>query len=119
MTGGTETEPRPVDKALILHNEILDSQEDTNSEPFQDKVKKGILMLEDATRLVSVLDIFSRNENYAELPTEHLQFFMLLFTFLTTSDLMSYLHLRNHLRVRTFGWLFLHCRIRKELPILV
>ena len=28
------------DKALVLHNEILDSKEDTNSEPFQDKVKK-------------------------------------------------------------------------------
>lgn len=65
------------DKALVLHNEILDSKEDTNSEPFQDKVKKGILMLEDATRLVSVLDIFSRNENYSELPTEHLKFFLL------------------------------------------
>ena len=65
------------DKALVLHNDILDSQEDTNSEPFQDKVKKGILMLEDATRLVSVLDIFSRNENFTELPTEHLKFFLL------------------------------------------
>ena len=65
------------DKALFLHNDILVSQEDTNSEPFQDKVKKGILMLEDATRLVSVLDIFSRNENFTELPTEHLKFFLL------------------------------------------
>lgn len=65
------------DKALVLYNEICDSHEDTNSEPFQDKVKKGILMLEDATRLVSVLDIFSRNENFSELPTDHLKFFLL------------------------------------------
>ena len=64
-------------KVLVLHNQILDSQEDTNSELLQDKVKKGILMLEDATRLVSFLDIFSRNENYAELPAEHLKFFLL------------------------------------------
>ena len=64
-------------KVLVLHNQILDSQEDTNSEPLQDKVKKGILMLEDATRLVSVLDIFARNENYAELPPEYLKFFLL------------------------------------------
>jgi len=65
------------DQALEIHQDIFDSHEDTSSEPFQNKVKKGILMLEDATRLVSVLDIFSRNENYSELPTGHLKFFLL------------------------------------------
>ena len=65
------------DRGLGLHSDILNSSEETNSESFQDKVKKGILMLEDATRLVSVLDIFSRNENFTELPTEHLKFFLL------------------------------------------
>ena len=65
------------DKGLSLHNEVLDSTEETKSEAFQDSVKKGILMLEDATRLVSLLDVFSRNENYSELPTEHLKFFLL------------------------------------------
>ena len=45
------------DKALNLHNDILDSQEDSNSEPFQDKVKKGILMLEDATRLAMLFTL--------------------------------------------------------------
>ena len=41
------------------------------------KVKKAILMLEDATRLVSLLDIFSRNEHHKELPGEHLKYFLL------------------------------------------
>lgn len=34
-------------------------------------------MLEDATRLVSMIDLFSRNENYKEIATEHLKFFLL------------------------------------------
>jgi len=65
------------DNALNLHTDVFDSSEETNSMPFQDKVKKGILMMEDATRLVSILDIFSRNENYTELPTESLKYFLL------------------------------------------
>ena len=65
------------DRGLDLHNELQESQEDTNSDVFQDKVKKGILILEDATRLVSILDIFSKNENFSEVPTEHLKFFLL------------------------------------------
>ena len=65
------------DKGLCLHSEVLDSTEETKSVVFQDSVKKGILILEDATRLVSLLDIFSRNENYSELPTDHLKFFLL------------------------------------------
>ena len=65
------------DNAIKLHGELSDSSEDTNSKGFQDKVKKGILMLEDATRLVSILDVFSRNENYSEMPTENLKYFLL------------------------------------------
>jgi len=33
--------------------------------------------LEDATRMVSILDLFSRNENVRDLPTESLKFFLL------------------------------------------
>jgi len=72
-----ETLSQLFDNALKLHGEVSDSSDDTNSEGFQDKVKKGILMLEDATRLVSILDIFSRNESYTEMPTECLKYFML------------------------------------------
>ena len=73
----TESLSQLFDKGLKIHNDVINSTEDTNSDIFQDKVKKGILILEDATRLVSILDIFSRNENYSELPTEHLKFFLL------------------------------------------
>lgn len=44
---------------------------------FQMKVRKAILLLEDATRLVSVLDLFSRNERISEVPTSTLKFFLL------------------------------------------
>jgi len=72
-----ETLSQLFDNALKLHGDISDSSDDTNSKLFQDKVKKGILMLEDATRLVSILDIFSRNESYTEMSTECLKYFML------------------------------------------
>ena len=75
--GGDESLSQLFDRGLELHTEILTSSEETNSDAYQDKVKKGILMLEDATRLVSVLDLFSRNENFTEVPTEHLKFFLL------------------------------------------
>ena len=65
------------DSALALHHEITEGTEDTASKGLQDKVKKAILMLEDATRLVSLLDIFSRNEHHKELPGEHLKYFLL------------------------------------------
>jgi hypothetical protein len=37
-------------KGLSLHEELESSSEDTNSESFQLKVRKAILLLEDATR---------------------------------------------------------------------
>ena len=65
------------DSALALHHEITEGTEETASKGLQDKVKKAILMLEDATRLVSLLDMFSRNEHHKELPGEHLKYFLL------------------------------------------
>ena len=91
------------DSALALHHEITEGTEDTASKALQDKVgetstditigtinititfiltiivnkvKRAILMLEDA-RLVSPLDIISRNEHHKELPGEHLKYFLL------------------------------------------
>ena len=72
-----ETLSELFESALKLHSEIVESTEDTSSQTFQDQVKKGILMLEDATRFVSILDIFSRNENFKEIQTEHLKYFLL------------------------------------------
>ncbi len=65
------------DMGLKLHSEIDESSEPSNSDKYQHKVKKAILLLEDATRLVSMLDIFSKNETVSEVPTEHLKYFLL------------------------------------------
>jgi len=65
------------DKALALHDQVEDSTEPSTSEDFQHKVKKCIMMLEDCTRIVSLINIFSSNENYKEVVTEHLKYFML------------------------------------------
>jgi len=65
------------DGALAIHEAIETSTDDSSSETFQTKLKKGILMLEDATKLVSIIDLFSRNENYKEVATEHLKYFLL------------------------------------------
>jgi len=66
------------DKALALHGELSsDSSSDQNGKDFQDKVRRCILMLEDATRLTSALDVFSANENVEEVATEHLKFMLL------------------------------------------
>lgn len=40
-------------------------------------MKKAILLFEDATRLVSIADIFSHNENIDELATEDIQYMLL------------------------------------------
>lgn len=65
------------DAGFALHGKVTDSVDDTHSEHTQSLVKRAILMFEDATRLVSILDIFSRNENYKEIQTEHLKYFLL------------------------------------------
>jgi len=64
-------------RGLNIHEDLENCEETQNSETFQHKVKKGILILEDATRLVSLLDIFSQNETVSEVQTEHLKFFLL------------------------------------------
>ena len=73
----TETLSSVFDHAFRLHSDIVDSSEDFRSERFQSRVRKCIMMLEDATRLVSLADVFSRNESIGEVPTEHVKFFLL------------------------------------------
>ena len=64
-------------KGLSIHDSVCADEGDPNSATFQEKVRKGIMILEDATRLVSILDLFSRNEHVRDLPTESLKFFLL------------------------------------------
>lgn len=65
------------DNGLQLHDDIQNSSEDASNKDLQKKIQKGIMMFEDATRLVSIMDIFSRNENYKEVQTGHLKYFLL------------------------------------------
>ncbi|XP_031632323.1 immunoglobulin-binding protein 1 [Contarinia nasturtii] len=51
----------------------------TNSQEFQENVKKCIKLFEDSTRLVSVCGLFSTNELYTELPTSDLKYLLLPF----------------------------------------
>ncbi|XP_035910986.1 immunoglobulin-binding protein 1 [Anopheles stephensi] len=49
----------------------------SNAPEFQVAVKKAIGLFEDATRLVSLVGMFSTNESYEEIPTENLRYFLL------------------------------------------
>ena len=72
-----DTLPSIFAKGLSLHSELCSDSEDPQSDTFQTKVRQGIMILEDATRMVSVLDLFSRNETVSDLPTNTLKFFLL------------------------------------------
>ena len=73
----TETLSEMFKKGIDINEELETSTLTSNSDEFQHKVRKGIMILEDATRLVSLLDLFSRNETVSEIPTEHLKYFLL------------------------------------------
>ena len=64
-------------KAYDLYTKLMDSGDDFRTPAFQAEVKRCILMLEDVTRGVSLLDLFSRNENVREMATGHIKFFLL------------------------------------------
>ncbi|CAO1338311.1 unnamed protein product [Diamesa hyperborea] len=74
------------DEAYTLY-ESFDKREDPGNSPeFQEELKKCIGMLEDATRLVSLSGMFSKNENHDEIPTNNLRYLILPF-FLAESTL--------------------------------
>ncbi|XP_053676910.1 immunoglobulin-binding protein 1 [Anopheles nili] len=51
----------------------------SNAPEFQVAVKKTIGLFEDATRLVSLVGMFSSNETHEEVPTENMRYFLLPF----------------------------------------
>ena len=93
-----ETLDQMFKRGLDVHDGLETCTETPNSSDYQHNVKKGILILEDATRLVSVLDIFSRNETVSEVQTEHLKFFLLP---VLLGDLHSKLTGGDHDRLET------------------
>ena len=58
-------------KGLELHDRVLEGDES------EDNVRKCIMMLEDVTRMVSALELFSRNEDISEVSTQSVKFFLL------------------------------------------
>ncbi|CAH2049892.1 unnamed protein product, partial [Iphiclides podalirius] len=65
------------DDAMKLFNNIENGKEATNSDPVQMSIRSAISKLEKATNLVSLTEMFSKNESFDELPTESLQYLLL------------------------------------------
>ncbi|XP_030756306.1 immunoglobulin-binding protein 1 [Sitophilus oryzae] len=64
-------------EGLDLYNQITNNNAATNSPEVQRDVKKSIKIFEDATRLVSLADIFSTNESIEEITTNNIQYLLL------------------------------------------
>ncbi|KAM4696767.1 immunoglobulin-binding protein 1 [Rhinophrynus dorsalis] len=60
-----------------LLDEVDCSSEPTGSHDVQDKVKRGLGMLEQATRMVTQLDLFSRNEDLDEISSTDIKYLLL------------------------------------------
>ncbi|KMQ88385.1 immunoglobulin-binding protein 1b [Lasius niger] len=65
------------DNAFELFNRIHNTQEPTNSPKIQSDVRQTMRMFEDATKLVSIVDMFSDNETFEEVATENIKYFLL------------------------------------------
>ncbi|XP_051160826.1 immunoglobulin-binding protein 1b [Leptopilina boulardi] len=65
------------DKGFDLFNDINQTKEATNSPKVQLDVKHAMRIFEEATKLVSLVDMFSANENFDEIPTENIKYFLL------------------------------------------
>lgn len=65
------------EEAFALFNDINKTQEATNSPKIQSDVRRAMNMFEDATRLVSLTDMFSANESFEEVPTDNIKYFLL------------------------------------------
>ncbi|XP_046474933.1 immunoglobulin-binding protein 1b isoform X1 [Neodiprion pinetum] len=65
------------DEGFALFNSINKSQEATNSPKIQSEVRRAMSMFEDATRLVSMTDMFSVNESFEEVATANIKYFLL------------------------------------------
>lgn len=64
-------------KAINTLDEIEQTSLPFNSFEYQNQVKRCVEQLEDSTRLVSVIGMFSTNEMIQEIPTEHLRYLLL------------------------------------------
>ncbi|XP_054161641.1 immunoglobulin-binding protein 1-like [Oppia nitens] len=65
------------DKGFDISRHIKDSSLATNDHKFQEKVYEGIKSLEEATRLVNQLSLFSTNESVEEIATKNVKYLLL------------------------------------------
>ncbi|XP_067263988.1 immunoglobulin-binding protein 1 [Chanodichthys erythropterus] len=66
-----------LDRGWKLYDEVDTTNESSSSNAVQVKVKRGIMQLEEATRMVNQLNLFSRNEALEEIPTTDLKYLLL------------------------------------------
>lgn len=65
------------DEGMKIFDDVSKSTEATNSSTVQIQVKKAVRLFEDATRLVSIAEIFSSNESIEEVATKNIRYFLL------------------------------------------
>ncbi|XP_046672286.1 immunoglobulin-binding protein 1 [Homalodisca vitripennis] len=61
----------------VIYEEILNTDQPTNSGDIQVKIRRAMKLFEDATKLASITSMFSSNESVEEVATQDLQFFLL------------------------------------------
>ncbi|XP_071979357.1 immunoglobulin-binding protein 1 [Engystomops pustulosus] len=66
-----------LDKGWQILEEVEDSSEPPGAREVQDKVKRGIGALEQATRMVSQLQLFSSNEDLEEISSADIRYLLL------------------------------------------
>lgn len=66
-----------LDRGWKLYEEVDSTNEPSSSNAVQVKVKRGIMQLEEATKMVNQLDLFSRNETLEEISTTDLKYLLL------------------------------------------
>ncbi|XP_075691774.1 immunoglobulin-binding protein 1 [Rhinoderma darwinii] len=79
----TESEPEQpklselLDKGWQILEEVEDSRQPAGVREVQDKVKRGLGMLEQATRMVTQLQLFSSNEDLDEISSTDIRYLLL------------------------------------------
>ncbi|CAG9858509.1 unnamed protein product [Phyllotreta striolata] len=73
----TQNLPTLFKEGLDNYNNIINSDQPMNSNELQTKIKRTMKTFEQATRLVSISDLFSSNEGIEEVSTNNLQYFLL------------------------------------------
>uniref|UniRef100_A0AAX7VDI4 Immunoglobulin (CD79A) binding protein 1 n=1 Tax=Astatotilapia calliptera TaxID=8154 RepID=A0AAX7VDI4_ASTCA len=66
-----------LDRGWKIFEEVDSTNEPLGSNSIQVKVKRGVQMLEEASRMVAQLDLFSRNEELEEIATADLKYLLL------------------------------------------